>query len=89
MPVIVIAPWDMQCSLHFSSLPVLSPFLLFLRPFSPSSNSLHSFIQQAFSEPREEQILTRAGETKMNRTPRPLRSWLRSLLVSPLPAVPP
>lgn len=27
MPVIVIAPWDVQCSLYFSSLPVLSPFL--------------------------------------------------------------
>lgn len=67
MPVIVIAPWDTQCSLCFSSLPVSFPFLLRCPLFSSSNSPHHPFIWQArrLPSPRE-QILTRAGETKTN-----------------------
>lgn len=56
MPVIVIAPWDIRCSLYFSFLPVLSPFLLLLCPFLPPERLEVSF---AACPASEEQVLPR------------------------------
>lgn len=92
MPVIVIAPWDIQCSLCFSVLPVLSPFLLLfcLFFFFPPAMVLHSFMHSAgiCGAPVKSTSSSRAGETKKNSQGLSPRSWLGSLLASPLPPLP-